>query len=1799
MSFEPSRGAIAEPDFAFPQQVADSATAQLAQADAMAPDEASLVRLRAMLELTVARTEVDPDSVYVLPAQVGAQAAKANNSPSGRAMLLALEASLLTRIYNSDSWAIDRVDTPLRPVPENVRLWSRDQFAARTAELLDSALARDCSERLSFFAPAVSDDATAEAYGLTAGDFIRRLAVENAKTFSNTVRADSLTQAGVDSAPAGSPRRMFWLYVATEGNPAKRLEYYLENKELESARLLLSGLDGDEMEETDGDDGNPQLVSAGEIRLVGLLRESLQRFPNWVGNSLLTQTLKGITCPQMQLTAPPLSAPGRQIKLTVRYAFAETIVVNVYHLPDNYQSGTSDYGPLVRAMTVEPASEVGETEIDFLAERTGRYIFVPKLDNANQANTVEMVVTPVVPFTIGCGPTQYAATASSTNGAPAGGVGIDLVTTAFRTGTSHTSRLGRTDRKGLLALNIPEADRANQSLVFTIEGHRLDFDRDFGVSAYSAPRANRSTNAVVMTDRALYHPGDSLEWALVAYSRNDAAGNVLAEKKLTVAFLDANNETIATSEVTTDRLGRAEGTFAVPTGRLTGEYDLRVSYRDNNIAYRSVTVSDFKLPTVRIEDIAVSRDEPTQGAVTIRGLVRTYSGMAVGGATVSAEVSRARRWWWFFAPEEEVGTIEATTDADGNFALVAPASLLTPGEDGSRNFTAEITATTLNAETAQATTNFTTGKPLQLAAEFPRQADGATETTARILAYNAAGEQQSVAVRWSLQTIGGAEAGGGTAVAGERFSLPLAGVPVGYYTVKAWTSDSALADTLTVDNTLAVYNTATNSVPDGECPYFIPDGSVERRAAAVSVNVGINKASATVYLAVRGATGLLAIKPFTLRRGFHKVNVELPASSEPQSVQVVAVYDCRSYTNEYAIPQPQPEQLKISAESFRDRLVPGDTETWRLHIGKGDVAAAGAGMIATMFNGALEALESYSTPQPVVLRGPQAYLRLNTLSYYPRTAVVRVRVDRASDIWYFSMPEWRFMDRLAVYVGGVLMEGNMKMMSRASANVTMYDEGADLALPAGASTDSEEESAAPSAERSVPEVEYRTGDVLQAFFMPRLTADAEGNVDLVFTVPNANGAWALRAFGWTADMASASYSGEAVSSKPVMVQPNLPRFLRQGDVARLGATVFNNTDSTASVSTTVEIFNPTTGAVVSRQTFEDRITAGASAIVAVEAAAPTDGAAVGYRVRAVSGRFADGEQTAVPVLPSEGTVVESTEFYLNPTQEPYIAEIEVQPETSYTLQYVSNPVWTVVKALRGVSGGGNTSPAIVSRLYSTLAALRIAQSCPNIASAYREWASHPSDSALVSMLGRNSELKTLLLDQTPWVQACASQSDRMAELGRIFDGDAVASSLSRSTSALTNLAGANGGIAWGPWSTEPSEWATRTVLTTLGLANSMEMLGGEDELIELARNAYNYLQGEVAKPHRPETDQEFALISSLFPDFDRTEATQSLISRTVASLASGWRSLSTTDKAYAVIVLKANGKGAVASRVAESLLQFGVVRAGQGMCFPSVSDIRSYATIIQAFAEMGLDRSTMDAMRQWITVQAQATDNLGAYNPDYVIASVLLTGSDWTAAPQAFAVLVDGTPLESSALERATGYTAARLTPSGSTLRIEVRPNGATPSYGSVTSVGRRTLATVQARPGRDLAIGKRFLVSRGGEWVETDSFALGERVRVQLILEAGRAMQYVAITDLRAATLEPVEQLPGYVYDGSLGFYRENGDSETRLFIDWLPAGTYHITYDMTANNAGRFSSGTATVQSQYAPELTAHSGGTMITVR
>ena len=100
-------------------------------------------------------------------------------------------------------------------------------------------------------------------------------------------------------------------------------------------------------------------------------------------------------------------------------------------------------------------------------------------------------------------------------------------------------------------------------------------------------------------------------------------------------------------------------------------------------------------------------------------------------------------------------------------------------------------------------------------------------------------------------------------------------------------------------------------------------------------------------------------------------------------------------------------------------------------------------------------------------------------------------------------------------------------------------------------------------------------------------------------------------------------------------------------------------------------------------------------------------------------------------------------------------------------------------------------------------------------------------------------------------------------------------------------------------------------------------------------------------------------------------------------------------------------------------------------------------------------------------------------------------------------------------------------------------------------------------------------------------------------MVHTDRDMQYVTLTDERAACLEPVQQLSGYTSTDGVWYDLQTRQSTTDLLIPFLPKGDFVLNYECYVDRPGDYSIGIATVQSQYAPVFVAHSAGAVLSIK
>ncbi len=680
-----------------------------------------------------------------------------------------------------------------------------------------------------------------------------------------------------------------------------------------------------------------------------------------------------------------------------------------------------------------------------------------------------------------------------------------------------------------------------------------------------------------------------------------------------------------------------------------------------------------------------------------------------------------------------------------------------------------------------------------------------------------------------------------------------------------------------------------------------------------------------------------------------------------------------------------------------------------------------------------------------------------------------------------------------------------------------------------------------------------------------------------------------------------------------MVQPNLPRFVRTGDSIDINALVMNNSDSDESISTTIELFNPTNEKIISDTTICQTVKANNTATASIRFFAPEDMTFVGYRVKSASATFADGEQSVIPILQSTTPVIETLPFYISPDSTTFNMKLpETGTEANVTLQYCDNPTWLAVTALPGLRSGQMSTPSDASNaIFSAAVAEGLLKDYPAIDEALRQWTSSDrSDSTLVSMLQRNSDLKTILLQATPWMVDAMNDTERMQRLALLFDKKEISEVYSAAIGLLKKLQRDNGGWAWINQSETTSQWATEDALYTFGYLNQLGYMPKDKELAKMIEQALDWDQKEVVKQYKKyptSSFRKFLIIRDQWPSFTPSAEGKRIISNEIQKIVKNWKKYSVGDKAVAARLLYNNGYKQLSRTVLASLKEYAECSATKGMWWPSLGDSFGGSLLQLGVASDALltlytiepQSTDIDLIRQWLILQKEAQNWGSGSMTTQIIAAIIKTSPKWLNKASEVSMDIDGSAIDFKYNDSLIGDFRKNITdmnPSGAILTIN--KSTGTPSWGAVYSRSIKKMDMVEPSSCEAVSIEKKYFKADGTEWIKSSDFKVGDRVKVQLLIHATRDMQYMAITDDRAACLEPVEQLPTPIYSEGLCFYRENRDAFTNIFVTNMPKGTYLLEYELWVNNAGEFSSGIATIQSQYAPELSAHSSGTIINV-
>jgi uncharacterized protein YfaS (alpha-2-macroglobulin family) len=979
------------------------------------------------------------------------------------------------------------------------------------------------------------------------------------------------------------------------------------------------------------------------------------------------------------------------------------------------------------------------------------------------------------------------------------------------------------------------------------------------------------------------------------------------------------------------------------------------------------------------------------------------------------------------------------------------------------------------------------------------------------------------------------------------------------------------------------------------------------------------------------------------------------------------------------------KELNITYASFRDKLLPGAAEKFTVKItgNKGEKVAAE--MLASMYDASLDQFKPHNWGKLNIW--PSLY---NTINWEENgfTKVASEEFNK-TDVEYMSVADKTY-DRLGTYrtnkeeealfwlnpseydnykIGAdrVVLRGRATMaapmaqaanMEMADSNVLMESkrkESGKIVSKTNAvlKPDVTNNNEQPSTEKPV---QIRKNFNETAFFFPDLKTDAEGNSSFEFTIPEALTKWKLITLAHTKDLASGYAEKTLVTQKPLMVQPNAPRFLREGDRMEFSAKIVNLSDAEVTGTAQLELLDAATNKPVDgwfKNIFPSQyftVAAGQSFAVKFPMEVPFNfNSAITYRIIAKTKNASDGEEMALPVLTNRMLVTELMPINLrNQTTKAFKFDKLLNSGNSNTIfnhvltvEYTSNPAWYAVQALPYLMEYPyECAEQTFNRYYANALASYISNSMPKIKTVFEKWKTIDT-AALQSNLEKNQELKSALLQETPWVLDAQNENQQKKNIALLFNMVKMSSEMDKAFNKLKEMQASNGGFVWFKGGRD-DRYMTQYIITGIGHLRKLHALTGDNyqKIKPLVDKAVIYLDKKIKEDYddllkykavlKNNNLSAFAIqylyMRSFFSEYKIADALQTAYTYYRGQSQKYWLSNSKYMQAMIALALHRTKDEVTPKAIIKSLKENAIIKEEMGMYWKEwatggyywyQAPIESQAMMVEAFTDIDKNTATIDDLKTWLLKQKQTQNWKTTKATAEACYALLLGGSNWLSEEKEVAINLGSTTIKSTddATQAGTGYFKKRIEgdkvkPAMGNISITLssltsKPlNQTATSWGSIYWQYFEDLDKIMPAE-TPLKLKKQLFIEKNSDKgpslvaiADGAALKVGDKVKVRIELKVDRDMEYVHMKDMRAACMEPVNVISQYKYQGGLGYYESTKDASTNFFFGWLSRGTYVFEYPMFVTHTGNFSNGITSIQCMYAPEFTSHSEGIRVTV-
>ncbi len=1082
---------------------------------------------------------------------------------------------------------------------------------------------------------------------------------------------------------------------------------------------------------------------------------------------------------------------------------------------------------------------------------------------------------------------------------------------------------------------------------------------------YGNEKPKPQTVAHFFLDRGIYRPGQTVYFKAILTEKTGRKSEILPNRKVTVNLHDANSQKVTSLDLTSNEFGTIHGSFTAPVGGLNGQMYLQIEH----YGYKYFRVEEYKRPKFAVEFLPVEGTFRLGDSVAVKGKAQAYSGANIDNAEVTYRIKRKSRfpdWWGYWygvpsSPEVEIAYGTAKTDKNGEFTVSFEAIPdLSVDKKSEPIFVYEIAADVidLNGETHSATKGVSIGyKALEISTNVGSKLNLAKipEDGFAINSSNLEGQFEATKGAWVLHNLTAPE----QTFRSRNWTRPdlfvmsknefyatfptdqydneksffswekkllrqsafdtekskkmdLGKLKTGVYLLEIKAKDR-YGESVQYFKYFTVFSEKAKKIPVPSVDFFEPIQTSGEPNEMAKFLVGTSAKNLQILYEIE-LDGKVISKKF-VKLSEKQQLIEIPIKEEFRGgfgIHWTFIRENRHYLNYQNVHVPYTnKKLKIEFETFRNKLLPGESEAWKLKISGQNTDKIMAEMVATLYDASLDEFAANS-------------FDFNILSHnsFARNWSIEGGFSQTSSSMYnlssvYLNPQSRGYDYLNKFG---FTNQNSYMISRYARYDEMSSGGGDWGAAESVAEESEEDfddlqkvaavkqrnkeekvqktSARMESETSaeapkepakdsksgISDVQVRTNFSETAFFYPALQTDEQGNIIVKFTIPESLTRWKMLGLAHTNDLKTGTIQNELVTQKDLMIVPNAPRFFRENDELVFTAKISNISKENLNGTAQIQFFNALTMQPIDNELFTKSETAqksfeakaGQSTLVSWKIHIPDNGTeAITYRIMAKSGDFSDGEEMALPVLKNRMLVTETMPLWVRGNESKTFEFSKLLNHKSTTLRHqnltleiTSNPAWYAVQALPYMMEYPyECAEQTFTRFYANSIASHIANQTPKIKTIFEQWKnadSKPNSEALLSSLEKNQELKQLILEETPWVLNAQDETERKKRMGLLFDLNRMSNELESALKKLGKVQKSSGGFPWFEGMDE-SRWVTQHIVSGMGHLDKIGIRGikpqstagndvkigfDADKTYAMIQKSVGYLDNEMNRTYR-------------------------------------------------------------------------------------------------------------------------------------------------------------------------------------------------------------------------------------------------------------------------------------------------------------------------------------------------------------